>query len=163
MASHGAGKTVSRAAYGAGARGDITGPRRNTQSPRFLKVTPFEQGNTKRVETKSQSDERIRRGEEVRGWGRRRVMGGGWRDESGTPTEAKRNLLSQRARTGGQIDTAASKREDASPTFLPSYTSFVCILMRRSPPPLPLHYPRACIHTRTGHVNVNMRSQGPKY
>lgn len=40
--SHGAGKTISGAAYGADARGDITGPRRNTQAARFLKATPFE-------------------------------------------------------------------------------------------------------------------------
>lgn len=65
--SHGAGKTISRAAYGAGARGNITGPRRNTQAPRFLKATPFEQGNTKRVETKRQSNERIRREEKGEG------------------------------------------------------------------------------------------------
>lgn len=94
---------------------------------------------------------------------------GGGISDADRPTEAKRNLLSRRARAGEQIDTAASKAGRRVPEIPPAVHHLRLNINETAapcpspPPPHPPTPPPVCIHTRPGHVNVNMQSQGPKY
>lgn len=118
---HGAGKTISGAAYGADARGDITGPRRNTQAPRFLKATPFERGTQRGPRQRAGAMKELDDGEEVGGC--RGLEGGGGRGRGSKRCgpEAERNLLSART----QVDKLTRRVKDASPRFLPLYVLFI--------------------------------------